>query len=166
MILNTVVLWAHIFGVIGWMGAAMVFGLVIGPALGKASPQARAEFFAKIVPRYLTYIEVFSIITVVFGVAMVAVLADGDFSIMSPTTTFGFCISAGAILALVAIGMAMGVIVPTAKKMSKIAQTMLEKPGPPPPEMASLSKRLKTSTTAALGLLVVVTVLMVAAATY
>jgi hypothetical protein len=96
---------------------------------------------------------------------MVLVMADGDFSIMSPTTTFGFSILAGAILALVAMGTAMGVIVPTAKKMSKISQAMLEKPGPPPEEMAMLSKRLRMSTTAALGLLIVVTVLMVAAVT-
>ena len=144
----------------------MIFALVIGPSVAKMSPQGRTEFFAKVVPRFLRYIEVFSIITVLAGVAMVAVLANGDFSILSPATSFGLLISAGALLALVAIGLAMAVIVPTARKMSAISQGMMEKPGPPPPELPALANRLKQSSGAALVLLIVVTILMVGAATY
>jgi len=166
VILNTVVLWVHIFGVVGWMGAGMIFAVVIGPSVAKMSPQARTEFFAKVVPTYLRYIEIFSIITVLAGIAMVAVLANGDFSILSPSTHFGLFISAGALLALVTIGLALSVVVPTAKKISVISQSMMEKPGPPPAELPGLAKKLKQSSTIALALLIVVTILMVAAATY
>ncbi len=165
MILNTVVLWVHIFGAIGWLGAGMVFAIVIGPSLSKTSPQARMEFFAQVMPKYIAYVRVFSIVAVLFGVAMVLVIADGDYSIMSPSTTFGLFISAGALLALVAIGLAMSVILPTATKISRISQKLLESPGQPPPEMAALSKRLRGSSTAALVILILVTICMVAAAT-
>lgn len=166
MILNTIVLWAHIFGAIGWMGAAMVFAFVIGPSLAKMSPQARLEFFAKAAPRYLRYVELFTLLTIIFGVAMVAVLADGDTSILSLDTTFGVAIAVGATLAVVAVGLAMGVIVPTARKISEISKQLLEKPGPPPPELPALSNRLKVSSAVGLVLLILVTIMMVAAATY
>lgn len=165
MILNTIVLWAHIFGAIGWVGAGMIFAVVIGPSVAKMSPQARTEFFAKVVPRYLNYVKVFAPLTIVFGVAMVAVIADGNYSIFSPGTTFGLLITAGALLALITVGVAMSVVIPTATKMSVISQAMLEKPGPPPAELPVLGKRLKTSSTIALIMLIVVTILMVGAAT-
>jgi len=131
MILNAVVLWVHIFGAIGWMGAAMVFGMVIGPSLPKLSGPARGEFFVRVAPKYIRYVEVFSIITLVFGVAMVAVLADGNSSIMSPSTSFGLYIAIGAVLALVAMGVAMAVIIPSAHKMVKI-RVDDEEPGTSP----------------------------------
>jgi len=165
MILDSVVLWAHIFGAIGWLGAGMVFAIVIGPSLARMSPQSRIEFFAKVMPKYVNYIRAFVIITILFGVAMVAVLANGDYSIMSPSTSFGLFISAGALLALVTVAVAMSVTLPAATKISKISQTLLEKPGPPPPEMATLGKRLRLSSTAALVMLILVTILMVAGAT-
>jgi len=166
MILNTIVLWAHIFGAIGWMGAGMIFAIVIGPSVAKMSPQARTEFFAKVVPKYLSYVRAFAGITLLFGVAMVAVLADGDYSIFSPNTTFGLLITAGAVLALITFALAIAVVIPTAKKMSVISQAMLEKTGSPPAELPVLGKRLKMASTVALILLVVVTIAMVGAATY
>lgn len=144
----------------------MVFGIVIGPSLAKFSPQGRAEFFARVGHRFLAYVEIFSILTVIFGVAMVAVIADGDYSLFSPTTTFGLLITVGAALALAAIVDAMVVVVPTVKKISSIAQALLENPGPPPAELPKLADRLKVSSTLAMLLLIVVTVVMVGAATY
>jgi uncharacterized membrane protein len=166
MILTTVVLWLHVFGAIGWMGAGMIFAIVIGPSVGTMSPAARTEFFANVVPKYLRYVEVFSILTILFGVATAVVFADGDYSMFSSSSTFGLLLSAGAILGLVAIGLAMAVVVPTARRISKISQGMLQKPGPPPAELLGLAKRLKVSSTSALAILVLVTMLMVAAATY
>jgi len=165
VVLSAIVLWAHIFGAIGWLGAAMVFGMVIGPSLLKLSPPARGEFFVKVVPNFARYIEIFSILTVVFGVAMVAVLADGNTSIMSLSTSFGLYISIGAVLSLVAIGIALGVILPTTHKMVKIAESMMKSPGPPPPELAVAAKRLRVSSTIGMVLLIIVTMFMVAGAT-
>lgn len=166
MILNTFVLWAHIFGAIGWVGAGMVFAIVIGPSLAKMSPQARTEFFAKVMPRYTRYIAIFSVLTILMGIAMVGVMADGDYSMFSPSSgTFGLLISTGAILAIITIGLAMSLILPTARKMSVIAQSLLQNPGPPPPEFPALAKRLRIGSTLALVLLIVITIAMVGAAT-
>lgn len=165
MILDTVVLWVHIFGAIGWLGAAMVFGMVIGPSLPKLSPGTRAEFMVKVTPKYVRYVEILSVITLVFGVAMVAVLADGNFSIMSPSTPFGLYISTGAILALVAEALAFTVIVPSAHKIVKLTEVMMKNPGPPSPELIAAGKRLRIGSVIGMILLILVTVFMVAGAT-
>ena len=112
MVLFTVVLWAHIFSAIGWLGAAMVFGIIIGPSLAKLSPQARGEFMVKVMPRYLRYFEVFSAMTIIFGVITAAVLLNGDFSSISFSTPFGLYITIGAILALIVFAVSFSVILP------------------------------------------------------
>jgi hypothetical protein len=164
-VLLTVVLWAHIFAAIGWMGAAMIFGIVIGPSLAHMTPQSRTEFFAKVIPKFLRYVEAFSIMTVVFGLITVVVLANGDYSIFSLSTSLGVFITAGAVLAVVTVGLAIGVITPTARKMSVISQGLIQKPGPPPAELPGLASRLKNSAAIGLVLLIIITVLMVAGAT-
>ncbi|MGA2666257.1 MAG: hypothetical protein ABSF83_15070 [Nitrososphaerales archaeon] len=165
MILNTVVLWAHVFGAIGWLGAALVFAIVLGPALPRLSAQARLEFLATVLPRYIRYIRMFAVVTVVFGVATVLVIADGDYSVLSPSTPFGLYVSAGALLALAVVGLAFGVILPTASRIAGMSGALLKAPGPPPPELLAASERLRKGSMAGLVLLMVVTVLMVASAT-
>jgi uncharacterized membrane protein len=165
LILTTIVIWAHVFGAIGWLGGAMVFGMVIGPSLGQISPPARGEFFVKVGPRFVRYIEIFSVVTLLFGVAAVAVLADGDYSVFSPSTTLGLCISTGAVLALVAVVLAITVIVPSTKKIVKITESLMKNPGPPPPELQVAARRLRVGSVTGMVLLIIVTVLMVAGAT-
>lgn len=165
MILDTVVLWLHVFAAIGWLGAVMVFGMVIGPSLSKLSGPSRTEFMAKVAPRFVLYIESFSVMTLIFGVAMVAVIADGNFSIFSLSTTLGLCISIGAALALVAVVLAFTVVVPATRRIIRISLSMMQNPGPPPPELVAASKRLRVGSTLAMVLLILVTVFMVAGAT-
>lgn len=96
---------------------------------------------------------------------MVAVLADGNTSILSLSTSFGLYISIGAVLALVAVALAFAVILPSTHKMVKIVESMMKNPGPPPPELAVAANRLRIGSTAAMVLLILVTVFMVAGAT-
>jgi uncharacterized membrane protein len=161
----TVALWAHIFSAIGWLGAAMVFGIIIGPSLAKLSPQARGEFMAKVMPRYLRYFEIFSGMTILFGIVAEDVLLNGDFSSVSFSTSFGLYITTGAILALVVFAVSFSVIIPMTRKIIRIAESMMKTPGPPPPELAVLLKRQRVVTTVSLVLMIVVTVLMVAGTT-
>jgi uncharacterized membrane protein len=165
MILTTVVQWIHIFGAIGWLGGVLVFGIVIGPAMEKFSAPTRGEFVVSVVPRFLRFIGVFSVLTVVFGVVTVAAYANGDYSIMSLSTSFGLYIATGAILSLVAIGIAMVVVVPSSRKIVKIAESLMKNPGPPPPELIAAARRLRTGSLSAMVILIVVTMFMVAAAT-
>ncbi len=143
----------------------MIFGIVIGPSLAKMTPQGRTEFFVKVIPKFLRYVEGFAILTVVFGVITAAAFLNGDFSSVSFSTSFGRYISIGAVIALVAIGLAFTVITPTARKIVRISEGLMKTPGPPPPELLAASKRLKVSTTVALVLLIIVTMFMVAGAT-
>ena len=143
----------------------MVFAIVLGPALPSLSAQARLEFLATVLPRYVRYIRMFAAVTVVFGVATVLVIADGDYSVLSPSTPFGLYVSAGALLALVVMGLAFGVILPTAGRIAEMSGALLKAPGPPPPELLAASERLRKGSMAGLVLLAAVTVLMVASAT-
>lgn len=165
MVLETVVLWLHIVSAVGWLGAAMVFAMVVAPALATVSPQTRLEFFEKVVPRYVRYVVVFSLATLLFGVATVLVIVNGDYSMMSMSTSFGLYVSTGALLALVAAALGLGVVSPTALKMSRLAKSLVANPGPPPPEFMALGKRLRLASTSAMLVLVLVVLLMVAAAT-
>ncbi|MDA4112925.1 MAG: hypothetical protein OK474_02660 [Thaumarchaeota archaeon] len=165
MVLNTVVLWVHILGAIGWLGAVMVFGMVVGPSLPGLSGSTRVEFSARVLPRYARYIEIFSIITLVFGVAMVAVITDGDFSMMSPSTPFGLYISIGAVLSLVPLGLVFAVVIPSAHRIAGMSEALMKTPGPPPPELAAASRRLRMGSMAGMALLILVTIFMVAGAT-
>lgn len=165
MVLETLVLWLHVLAGVGWLGAAMVFVMVVAPGLAGTTPQTRLEFFQKVVPRYVRYAIGFSLATLVMGVATVFVVVNGDFSLMSPSTSFGLYISGGAVLALVAAALAVAVVGPTAMKMSRIASSLVAAPGPPPPELAALGRRLRLASTSVMVLLMVVLLFMVAAAT-
>ena len=164
MVLTTIVLWIHIFGAIGWLGAAMVFGMVIGPSLPKLSPQARAELLIKIIPRFARYIVVFAVLTLAFGVITATVILNGDFSV-SLSTPFGLYISIGAALALVVAVIALGVVLPTISKIVKMTESLAKSPGPPPPELIAASNRLRMGSLVALVFLILVTMFMVAGAT-
>ena len=118
-----------------------------------------------VLPKFTRYVGAFAIFTVVFGVGMVAVIANGDFSVFSLSTALGLYVSIGAALAVVAIAVAFAVAIPAANKLVKIIQTLAKNPGPPPPELISASNRLRLSSTAVMVLLIVVTFCMVASAT-
>jgi|ERR1017187_7548633 uncharacterized membrane protein len=165
MVLLTIVLWAHIFSAIGWLGAAMVFGIIIAPSVGKLSPQARGEFMVKVMPKYLRYFEVFSGMAILFGVITAYVLLNGNFSKVSLDTPFGLYLTIGAILALIVFAVSFSVTVPMTRKIIRIAESMMKAPGPPPPELVVLLKRQRVITTVSLFLMIVVTVLMVAGTT-
>lgn len=162
MFVLPVLLWLHIFSAVGWLGAAMVFGLLIGPTVGTFTPGTRAEVVVKLFPKYVKYVEAFSIATVVFGVALVLYIGNGDMSVFSPSTTFGLYITAGAVIALITVGLAFSLIVPTARKIVRLTEEMVKNQSPPSPELPKASARLRMSATLALVLLVLVLICMVA----
>ncbi len=164
MLLNGILAWLHIFGAIGWMGIAMFFGMVLGPLLGKLTPATRSELILKLFPKVLVYIRAFSIFTVLMGVALVFSMTNGDLSLLSPATSFGLYITVGATLALITIAVAMGLVLPSAKKVVEITQSLVQNPGPPPPELLKVSRRLRIGSVVGLALLVLVLAFMVAAA--
>ncbi len=162
-ILLEVLLWLHIVAAIGWVGAAMVFGMVLGPVLPTFTPATRGEFIVKVFPKYIRFIEIFTIATPIIGVALALSMANGDFSMFAPTTQFGLFISVGAALAVVALVVAFGVVTPAARKVLKLTEAMMKAPGPPSPELLGANKRLRGGAAIGLVLLMVILVCMVAA---
>ena len=159
-----VLFWLHIFSAIGWMGAAMVFGMVVAPLLPSFNPATRGEVVLKLFPKYVRYSEVFASMTVIFGVVLALVYSGGDFAKFSPSTTWGLLITIGATIAIIAFGLAFVVIAPTAHKLVRLTESAVKNPGPPSPDLMKTSGRLKISATIGLALLLVVLVCMVAAA--
>jgi uncharacterized membrane protein len=165
MVLFTVVLWIHIIGAIGWLGAAMVFVMVVAPGLAKLTPTSRADFAMNVVPKYVRYSLIFAIVTIIFGIGSLIVFANGHSSVIAMSTPFGRYISAGAILAVVAFGLGIGVTIPSANKIVKITKSMVGNADPAPPELLAASKRMRLGSTMAMAVLVLVTIFMVAGAT-
>lgn len=157
MLLFSVLLWLHIFSAVGWLGAAMLFGMVIGPTIGEMSPGTRAEIVVKIFPRFLRYVTIFALMTVAFGLALVADLGVDFFS-----TTDGSYIKVGAGLALIAVIVAVVVIAPATRKMYKLTEEMLKNSTPPTPELAKVAGRLRIGATTGLVLLILTLIFMVA----
>jgi uncharacterized membrane protein len=162
-ILLEVLLWLHIVAAIGWVGAAMVFGMLIGPALPTFTPSTRGEFVVKVVPKYTRFAQVFTVVTPIVGIALALSMSGGDMSVFAPTTQFGLFISAGAALTLVAWVVAFGVIGPAAHKVVRLTEEAMKSPGPPSPELLAANKRLRMGAASGLVLLLVILACMVAA---
>ena len=162
-IVTAILAWFHILGAIGWLGAVMLFGMLIGPLLPGLSPTTRGELIVKLFPRFVRYIQVFAIATPVFGVSLVLSVAGGDLSVMSPSNSFGLFISTGAVITVVVLIIAFAVVLPTARRIVQVVIRMQENPGPPPPELPAIQKRLRIGATTAMVLLMIVLAFMVAA---
>jgi len=162
MLSTTVVLWVHIFGAIGWLGAAMAFGMVIGPSLLGMSPPARTEFFAKVLPKYVRYVEGLSLLTIIFGVITAVVVINGNFSLWTLSNNFQILITTGAVLALVAMIDGLAVVVPASRKVSSMSEQLLKTPGPPPPELLASVAKLRMGSMVSMILLILTTIFMVA----
>jgi len=160
-------LWLHIVSAVGWLGAAMVFAMLIGPTLPSLTPAARGELIVKLVPKYIRYAEIFTFITPIFGLALALYITHGSFSIFAPSTTFGLYISIGALLSVVAWVIGFGLVAPTGHKIVLLTKDLIKNPGaPPPPELQKASVRLRMASTAGLVVLLIIVGCMVVAATY
>ena len=162
----TVLLWLHIVSAIGWLGAAMVFAMLIGPTLPTLSPSSRGELIVKLLPKYIRYAEIFTFITPVFGLALALYITQGNWSIFSPNTYFGLYLSIGALLSLIAWVIGFGLVAPTGRKVVKYTTDMMKNPGGPPPAgLQRASKRLRIASATGLVVLLLIVVCMVVAAT-
>jgi len=115
----------------------------------------------KLFPPFLRYVTAFSIMTVIFGVALVLDIANGNMSVFSLNTTFGLGIVTGAALAVVAIALATTVVSPSARKMLRLTEEMVKNSSPPSPELPKAAERVRVSAAIVLVLLILVLVFMV-----
>ncbi len=160
-IIGGVLNWLHVISGIGWLGAAMLFGMVLGPLLPEMAPSARKELIVKFFPKLATYVSILAGSTLVFGLALAgAMVGNGS---LAMTSQWGIEIMIGGVLALAAAAVAMGVVIPSMKKVVRLLSGGDVAAGPDP-EVAKLMGRMRVGASVGLVLLFLVVVFMVAAA--
>jgi uncharacterized membrane protein len=163
----TILAYGHILSAIGWLGAGLLNAFVLGPGLQNLSAPSRLEFVAKLIPKILRYTMGMIAGTFIFGLLLLYEFIGGDFSMMSPSTTFGAAISGGIAIAVITAILAVTVVFPSFRKMASMAGDMLKSSGQaPPPEMAKYARRARVSSMLGVVLLLLVVVMMVAAGFY
>lgn len=159
--------WLHVISVIGWFGAVMTFLVSLKPRLAKLSPQAYTEFVLKVFPRFVRSIQVFTVLTVVFGPSLAYAMSDGPpnvFNLISPWSIF---VTLGASLGITMFFVVFFVFTPTANKLGRLIQQMQQNPGQPPPtELTKAQKRMARLPLIGTSLLLLAEVFMVTAAQF
>lgn len=158
-------MWLHIFSVVAWFGAVLFFVIIIETSLPKLSAQTNAELALKVFPRFIGYVKVFSVLTLVFGISLALVISNGNVGMFGLGSTFGLFVTIGAAFGLATLLILFLLAAPSVKKLGNvILQMQQNQQQPPPPEFAILERRLKFGGPAALVLLALAMVFMVAAA--
>jgi len=163
--------WFHVVSVIGWTGAALTFLVAIGPSLKRLSPQANSEIALKMFPRYVRTIQIFTVLTLIFGPLLAFTMnatnevgGPNVFDLISPWSRF---VTAGASVGIITFFLVFFVFTPTAKGLGRIILQMQQNPQQPPPaEFGSLQKRVAILGPLAVTLLLLAEVFMVAAAQF
>ncbi len=161
----SVLTWLHIFSVVGWFGAAMVFLMVIEPSLSRLSPQANAELVLQVFPRFVRFIQVFATLTLLSGVFLALSITGGSTARFGFGSIWGLYVSLGAFFGVVTFLLVFFLLAPSVKSLGRLIIRIQQNPGhPPPPEVHRVQERLKRGAPAAVILLSLAMVFMVAAA--
>lgn len=167
ILVTGIINWFHVISVIGWTGAVLTFIISIRPSLTKFSPQASGEFVVKAFPRFVRSIQVFSVLTMIFGPLLAFTMNDGppnNFDYVSPWSIF---ITIGAVFGIIMLLMVFFFFTPTASRLVHAIMDMQKNPQQPPlTELKSMQKRLAIATPLSLALLFLAEVFMVGAAQF
>jgi uncharacterized membrane protein len=167
LIIVGTVTWLHIISVIGWTGAALTFLVSIRSSLPKLSPQARGEFIVKVMPRFVRSVQVFTVLTVIFGPLLAYTMADGppnQFNLVSP---WSILVTIGASIGIAMFFVVFFLFTPTANNLVHIIKQMQQNPQQAPPsEFSALQKRLSMIPPLGVTLLLLAEVFMVSAAQF
>ncbi len=159
--------WLHIFFAVGWLGGGIMFGFVIGPALSRLSPPASGEFFKKVVPRVLRFFQIVPGLAILFGLLLLYAFTNGDLSLVSPTSSWGFKIILGMTVGLIAF--LTGELLAVRyfyRAIGMMGQAPSAGSQGPPTELLATLKKARISATVTVLLLVVALVFMVGSAFY
>jgi len=122
------------------------------------SPSSRAEFIQSALQRYLRFITGTSILAIIAGLALYGYITQVATS-LAPSSGGSIYIQAGAILGLVVLVIALGVLVPTGRKF--IALTKQSSQPQEQSQIASLQKRMGIAGRLGVALLGIALILMV-----
>jgi uncharacterized membrane protein len=159
-----VLLILHVGSIIAWMGGATLFVSVLTPALRKMSPASRGEFVVSVIPSYMRFIGGSSIVAAVAGLALYAYITQVATS-LAPSASGGIYIQIGAVVTLIVLLIAFGVLIPTSRKLVGLFKQSA--PGGDSiisAQVGSLQKRLGMAARLGVFLLAVTFVLMIVGA--
>ncbi len=159
--------WFHVVSVIGWTGAALTFLVAVSPTFAKLSPQASGELTISLLPRFARTVQVFSVLTVIFGPLLAFSMNDGPpnaFDLMSPWSIF---VTAGACTGILMLLVVFLLFTPTVGKLVSLIRQVQQNPQQPPPaELPKVRKRLAIIPVLGVTLLLLAEVFMVTAAQF
>ncbi len=115
----------HVGSIVSWMGGAVLFVSVITPSLSSMSPTARGEFVISTLPRFFRFIQVSSTLAVLAGLSLYGYMIIAN---RPPTPSALASLSAGALIALVALVIFYGIGRPAGRKMVALAKQMGQGP--------------------------------------
>jgi hypothetical protein len=149
------------------MGGAALFVSVIIPSLSKMSPPSRAEFIQSALPRYLRFITGSSILAIIAGVILYGYVTYQTGTSFTLTTPGLYYIQAGAVIGLVVLIIALGILVPAGRKFIALTKQS-PRPGTQPStqdstpiQSAALQKRMGIAGRLGVTLLGIALVLMI-----
>src|SRR5437879_2190864 len=154
--------------IIAWMGGATLFGSVLSTALRRMSPASRGEFVLSVIPSYMRFIGGSSIATAVAGLALYAYITQVATS-LAPSNSGLIYIQIGAVVTLIVLLIAFGVLIPTSRKLVGLLKQPHE-PASPGGDAAmsvqagNLQKRLGMAARLGVFLLAVTFILMIVGA--
>ncbi len=168
ILVTGVINWFHVISVIGWTGAVLTFIVSISPSLKKFSAQANGEFVVKAMPRFVRSVQIFSVLTLIFGPLLAFTMNDGPpnaFDLVSPWSQF---VTAGASVGVIMLLMVFFFLTPTANRLVRAISSMQKDPKQPPPlaELKVLQRRMAIGTPLSAVLLLLIEVFMVGAAQF
>jgi uncharacterized membrane protein len=159
-----VLLILHVGSIIAWMGGATLFVSVLTPALRKMSPGSRGEFVVSVIPSYMRFIGGSSIAAAVAGLALYAYITQVATS-LAPSGSGAIYIQIGAVVTLIVLVIAFGVLIPTSRKLVGLLKQAA--PGGDSAisaQVGSLQKRLGMAARLGVFLLAVTFILMIVGA--
>jgi uncharacterized membrane protein len=159
-----VLLILHVGSIIAWMGGATLFVSVLTPAVRKMSPASRGEFVVSVIPSYMRFIGGSSIVAAVAGLALYAYITQVATS-LAPSGSGAIYIQIGAVVTLIVLLIAFGVLIPTSRKLVGLFKQAA--PGGDSvisAQVGSLQKRLGMAARLGVFLLAVTFILMIVGA--
>jgi uncharacterized membrane protein len=161
-----VLLILHIGAIVAWMGGAALFVSVIIPSLSKMSPASRGEFIQSALPRYLRFITGSSILAILAGLILYGYTTQTATS-LAPSASGLIYIQAGAVLGLIVLIIALGILVPAGRKFIALTkqpskpQAQSSAQDPMVAQIAGLQKRMGMAGRLGVALLGIALILMV-----
>ena len=156
-----VLLIVHVGAIVSWMGGAIVFTNVIMPSLSKMSPSSRSEFIQSALPRYIGFTAVSSIIAIIAGISLYGYVTQVVPS-LAPSIAGSPYVQTGAIIGLIVLIIALGVMVPSGRKF--LALTKQTPDQQTQSKVAGLQRRMAVAGRLGVALLGIALILMVVGA--